>query len=292
MKKVFLILLILLSLNTATFAQNGITLEGLSIKSAIMGREMKYSVYLPFDYKTSNRNYPILYLLHGLGDDASGWIQFGEIAYYADKAIANGTSSPMVIIMPDGLRSFYVNSADGKTKYQDYFLKELMPAVENIYRIRKSQRFRAIAGLSMGGYGTLNYAIKRPDLFCAAASLSAAVFTDDEIQNLDDNAYADLVTNIYGAGLKAKNRINANNQQNSILKMIELAPADSLKKVSWFFDCGDNDFLINGNMAIHAAFKNKGVNHEFKIRSGAHNWLYWRTAMPDVLKFIGDAFHK
>lgn len=292
MKKVFFLFAILCSLSTATFAQNGITLEGLSIKSAILGREMKYSVYLPFDYKTSNRNYPILYMLHGLGDDDSGWIQFGEIAFYADKAIASGTTSPMVIIMPDGLRSFYVNSADGKTKYQDYFLKELMPAVENIYRIRKSQRFRAIAGLSMGGYGALNYAIKRPDLFCAAAPLSAAVFTDDEIQNLDDNAYADLAANIYGSGLKAKNRINANNQQNSILKMIELTPTDSLKKVSWFFDCGDSDFLINGNMAIHAAFKNKGVNHDFKIRSGAHNWHYWRTAMPDVLKFLGDAFHK
>lgn len=292
MKKTLLFFGILLGLTVSTFAQNGVTLEGLSIKSAILGREMKYSVYLPFDYKTSNRYYPILYLLHGLGDDDSGWIQFGEIAFYADKANANGTSSPMVIIMPDGLRSFYINSADGKIKYEDYFFKELMPAVENIYRIRKSQRFRAVAGLSMGGFGSLNFALKRPDLFCAAAPLSAAVFTDDEMQNLDDNAYADLGAVIYGKGLKAKNRINSNNQQNSILKIIENTPADSLKKLNWFFDCGNNDFLINGNMAIHAAFKSKDVPHEFKIRNGVHNWHYWRTAMPDVLNFLGNAFHK
>lgn len=292
MKKTIFNLLIMVCLTIPTFAQNGMVLEGLTIKSSIMGKEMKYSVYLPFDYKTSNRNYPILYLLHGLGDDDSGWVQFGEIAFYADKAIAKGETTPMVIIMPDGLRSFYVNSADGKTKYQDYFLKELMPAVENSYRIRKSQRFRAIAGLSMGGYGALNYAIKHPDLFCAAAPLSAAVFTDDEIQNLDDKAYADLGANIYGAGLKANNRINANNQQNAILKMIDIAPADSLKKVKWYIDCGDDDFLINGNMAIHAALKTKGIPHTFKVRSGAHNWTYWRTALPNVLQFLGDAFHQ
>ena len=192
MKKALLILVIFLLSGVNSFAQNGFITEGLNIKSAILGKEMKYSVYLPFDYKTSNRNYPILYLLHGLGDDDSGWVQFGEIGFYADKAIANGETTPMVIIMPDGLRSFYINSADGNLKYEDYFLKELMPAVENLYRIRKTRDYRAIAGLSMGGYGAFNYALKHPELFCAAAPLSAAIYTNEEMESLDDNAYTNL----------------------------------------------------------------------------------------------------
>ena len=292
MKKALLILVIFLLSGVNSFAQNGFITEGLNIKSAILGKEMKYSVYLPFDYKTSNRNYPILYLLHGLGDDDSGWVQFGEIGFYADKAIANGETTPMVIIMPDGLRSFYINSADGNLKYEDYFLKELMPAVENLYRIRKTRDYRAIAGLSMGGYGAFNYALKHPELFCAAAPLSAAIFTNEEMENLDDKAYADLGAVIYGSGLKAGNRVQANNQQNSTLKLIDSKSPESLKSVRWFIDCGDDDFLINGNMAVHSAFREKNIPHQFKVRSGAHNWTYWRTAMPDVLRFLGDTFHK
>lgn len=292
MKKALLILVIFLLSGVNSFAQNGFITEGLNIKSAILGKEMKYSVYLPFDYKTSNRNYPILYLLHGLGDDDSGWVQFGEIGFYADKAIANGETTPMVIIMPDGLRSFYINSADGNLKYEDYFLKELMPAVENLYRIRKTRDYRAIAGLSMGGYGAFNYALKHPELFCAAAPLSAAIYTNEEMESLDDNAYTNLGAVIYGSGLKAGNRVQANNQQNSTLKLIDSKSPESLKSVRWFIDCGDDDFLINGNMAVHSAFRKKNIPHQFKVRSGAHNWTYWRTAMPDVLRFLGDTFHK
>ena len=292
MKKALLILVIFLLSGVNSFAQNGFITEGLNIKSAILGKEMKYSVYLPFDYKTSNRNYPILYLLHGLGDDESGWVQFGEIGFYADKAIAIGETTPMVIIMPDGLRSFYINSADGNLKYEDYFLKELMPAVENLYRIRKTRDYRAIAGLSMGGYGAFNYALKHPELFCAAAPLSAAIYTNEEMESLDDNAYTNLGAVIYGSGLKAGNRVQANNQQNSTLKLIDSKSPESLKSVRWFIDCGDDDFLINGNMAVHSAFRKKNIPHQFKVRSGAHNWTYWRTAMPDVLRFLGDTFHK
>jgi S-formylglutathione hydrolase FrmB len=62
--------------------------------------------------------------------------------------------------------------------------------------------------------------------------------------------------------------------------------------VKWYLDCGDDDFLINGNMAVHSALKSKGVPHSFRVRGGTHNWTYWRSALPDVLKFIGDAFHQ
>ena len=107
--------------------------------------------------------------LHGLTDDNTGWLQFGEINRYADKSIADGTIPPMIIVMPNGDSSFYINSYDGKEKYEDFFIKEFMPSIEKTYRIKGEKRYRGVAGLSMGGYGSLIYALKYPDLFAAAA---------------------------------------------------------------------------------------------------------------------------
>ena len=105
-------------------------------------------------------------------------------------------------------------------------------------------------------------------------------------KNLDEKAYADLGAPIYGTGLKAGNRIQANNQRNSTLKLIDSKSPESLKTVKWYVDCGVDYFLINGNMAVHSTFKKKNVPHQFNVRSRAHNWTYWRTAMPDVLRFF------
>src|SRR5690242_7183207 len=110
------------------FAQStGKVLEEETIKSNILGRDVRYTVYLPADYDISQRSYPVVYLLHGFTDDNTGWLQFGEINRYADKAIADGTIPPMIIIMPNGDSSWYINSYDGKENYEDFFIKEFMP---------------------------------------------------------------------------------------------------------------------------------------------------------------------
>jgi enterochelin esterase-like enzyme len=165
--------------NIATAQPHGKVYEREIIKSNIMNKNVAYTVYLPADYETSSRTYPVVYLLHGYTDDNTGWLQFGEVNRYADKAIAEGTIPPMIIIMPNGDSSFYINSYDGKENYEDFFVKEFMPAVEKKYRIKAEKKFRGVAGLSMGGYGTLIYALKHPELFAAAAPFSAAVWDDD-----------------------------------------------------------------------------------------------------------------
>lgn len=165
MKKLLLFLL----LSTPLFAQQGIVKESLTLKSAILGKEVRYNIYLPADYEKSNRSYPILYLLHGFGDDETGWVQFGEANRIADHAFATGEAAPMIIAMPDGGISGYVNSFDGKVRYEDFFIQEFIPYIEKGYRVRNQKRYRAIAGLSMGGYGTMVMATKHPDLFEAAA---------------------------------------------------------------------------------------------------------------------------
>ena len=102
-------------------AQSGKVVEHLTIKSQILGKNVAYTLYLPPDYESSRRSYPVVYLLHGYTDDDTGWIQFGEVNRYADKAIASGEIPPMIIVMPDGGVSWYINNYDGAVKYEDFF---------------------------------------------------------------------------------------------------------------------------------------------------------------------------
>jgi len=275
------------------FAQPmGKVLETKTINSKVLGKNVNYTVYLPADYATSERTYPVVYLLHGFTDDNTGWLQFGEVNRYADKAIAEGTIPPMIIIMPNGDSSFYINSYDGKENYEDFFVNEFMPAVEKEFRIKAEKKYRGVAGLSMGGYGTLIYALKHPDLFAACAPFSAAVWDDDAITAMPDNTYDIVIGKLFGKGLKGKSRLTKTWYDNAILKIVAGKTTDDLKKVRYWIDCGDDDFLIKGNCLLHIALTEKNVPHEFRVRDGAHNWTYWRTGITDALQFIGDSFHQ
>jgi S-formylglutathione hydrolase FrmB len=287
------IFLTALVFTAATQAQHtGKVIEEQSINSAVLGRAVKYTIYLPADYESSQRSYPVVYLLHGYTDNHTGWLQFGEINRYADKAIADGTIPPMIIVMPNGDSSFYINSYDGKEKYEDFFIKEFMPAVEKTYRIKNEKEYRGIAGLSMGGYGTLIYAMKYPDLFAAAAPFSAAVFDNAAIVSMPDEKYAGTFAQLFGRNVRGKDRLTKAWYENSILKIVDGKSADDLKKVRYWIDCGDDDFLTKGNCLLHIALTDKKVPHEFRVRDGSHTWTYWRTGITDALAFIGSSFRQ
>jgi len=281
-----------LLLVTHANAQLGKVIEERTVKSAVLNRAVKYTVYLPADYEKSERSYPVVYLLHGYTDDNTGWLQFGEVNRYADQAIAAGTIPPMIIVMPNGDSSWYINSYDGKEKYEDFFVKEFMPSIEKAYRIKTDRKYRGIAGLSMGGFGTLIYALKYPELFVAAAPLSAGIFDDDAMVAMPDKSFEVTFGQLYGRGLKGKDRLNKPWYDNSILKMVETKSADDLKKVRYWIDCGDDDFLTKGNCLLHILLTEKRVPHEYRVRDGAHNWTYWRTGITDALQFIGDSFRQ
>src|SRR6478752_8167897 len=202
-KKIIFSILGICLLKFALCQPMGKVIEEATVKSSILNKAVRYTVYLPADYDRSERTYPVVYLLHGFTDDNTGWLQFGEINRFADKAIADGTIPPMVIIMPNGDSSWYINSYDGKENYEDFFIKEFMPFVEKKYRIKAEKKYRGVAGLSMGGYGTLIYALKYPQLFAAAAPFSAGIFTSDELKAMPDNNYANVLARVFGSNLKA-----------------------------------------------------------------------------------------
>lgn len=281
-----------LLLGVAHAQQSGKVLEQASLASNIMKRSVNYAIYLPPGYDAAQRSYPVVYLLHGYTDDHTGWLQFGEINRLADAAIADGTIPPMIIVMPDADSSWYINAYDGKESYEDFFVQEFMPAIEKQFRIKADKRYRGIAGLSMGGYGTLNYALKYPQLFAACAPLSAAVFDDAAMSGMPDKNYEATFGQLFGRGIKGAARLNEAWKKNSSLAIVAGKSTDDLKKVRYWIDCGDDDFLIKGNCLLNIALTEKGVPHEFRVREGAHNWTYWRTGIIDALSFIGDSFRQ
>ncbi|MBP6794406.1 MAG: esterase family protein [Saprospiraceae bacterium] len=285
MKKI-LVWTFLLSFVTTITSQTGKVFDNLSLPSKILNMERKYAIYFPPDYETSTRSYPVLYLLHGGGDDQTGWVQFGEVQHIADKAIHEGKATPMVIVMPDAntVRRGYSNNALGTWLYEDFFFKELMPFVEKKYRIKSDKRYRAIAGLSMGGDGSFTYALHHPELFSSACPLSAGTgpltkeIARTNVRRIDSTA--------------TDTQIEAFYNRQSVPLLVNNMP-DSLKKaVRWYIDCGDDDFLYEGNSLVHIAMRKKEIPHEFRIRNGGHTWSYWRSALPEVLDFISQAFHQ
>ena len=291
MKKIFYILPLLL-LTFTNLKSQGIVKEKQIVKSTILNREVHYTIYLPSDYYTNERTYPVTYLLHGYGDADNGWVQFGEINRLADAAIKDGTIPPMIIVTPDGFKSFYINATDGSMNYEDFFIKELIPHIEKTYHVKAEKRFRAIAGLSMGGYGSLLYALKYPNLFVAAAPLSAAIWTNEDYENMKDGMYNSYFGGPIGKDLKGKDRLTPTWYKNSVFSIIEGKKTEELAAVKYWIDCGDGDFLTVGNAQLHIDLTKKNVPHEFRMRDGEHNWTYWRTGVINALSFIGDNFRQ
>jgi len=285
MKNLFF-LIVCLFVPAILFAQSGKVFDNLSMTSKILKMDRKYAIYLPADYETSNRSYPVLYLLHGAGDDQTGWVQFGEVKSITDKAIQDGKCTAMIIVMPDGNtgQRGYFNSPKGDWNYEDFFFQEFMPFIEKTYHIRAEKRYRAISGLSMGGGGTFMYALHHPELFSSACPLSAYTgpITLQDASDRLKKQYPDI----------SDADIAKNFSNQSATELINAMPEDQKKSVRWYIDCGDDDFLYEGNCLVHIAMRKKDIPHEFRIRDGAHNWTYWREALPTVLEFVSQAFHQ
>lgn len=284
MNKIFFILITVLYTHPG-YSQSGKVYDNLSLPSKILKGERKYAVYLPPDYETSERSYPVLYLLHGYGDDQTGWIQFGEVNRIADNAIHTGLATSMIIVMPDANtgQPGYYNSLDGKWRYEDFFFEEFIPFIENKYRIKKEQRFRAIAGLSMGGGGTTIYALHHPDMFSSACPLSAYLhpFNIEKWREIEADSNAESI----------KEKHKKYMDRHDPLVLVKNMSKENKEKVSWYIDCGDDDFLFERNSLLHIAMTNNKVPHEYRVRDGAHNWTYWREALPEVLRFVSREFH-
>lgn len=285
MKKHLLSALLAMCLVTTAFAQQGKVYETRTVKSKILGMERSYSIYLPAGYDEGDGSYPVLYLFHGLGDNHTGWVQFGQVQYIADKAIAEGKSAPMIIVMPDAdtVHKGYFNLLDGTYNYEDFFFQELIPHIEKTYRVRAESRYRAISGLSMGGGGALFYALHYPEMFVAAAPLSAVggAWTFDQMKSQSD---------LSKVSEEKKAEVLGQMDIQTILEKSPKEKLDRIKWIRWYISCGDDDFLSVTNCLLHNTLLQHQVGHEFRMKDGSHSWTYWRMELPEVMRFVSRIF--
>lgn len=292
--KYICIVLILFSIVISSFAQNtrGTVKEGLTIDSKILGKQVNYTIYLPSDYETSSRYYPVVYLLHGHGDNHMGWIQFGEANLVADEGIANREFPAMILAMPDGGVSYYINSYDNKVRYEDFFIQEFIPFIEETYRIRSEKQYRGIAGLSMGAFGTLNFALKFPEKFAACVAFSPVLFSEYYMKETEDNKFNSYYTPLFGSNEKGDKRLTDHYRKNNPFDFTRTKDKGAYDNLRIYIDCGDDDYLTDDNCRFHIHLNQMKIKHEFRMRDGVHGWTYWRSGLSSGLKFIGESFHK
>lgn len=288
--RIFTLTLVSLFCLTSLQAQTkGTVFENKSLSSNILKMERKYSIYLPEGYESSNRDYPVLYLLHPAGPAGTipnhqSWFHYGNLNHYLDKAVEEGNIIPMIVVTPDAnlgtKRVSYFNDPEDDFNFEDYFFKEFIPFIEKNYRCRTEKGSRAIAGASLGGGAALQYAIHQPDLFAVTCALSAAVRRYDS-QYLK-NRYPNVSEKALMEWYKPYN----------VFSYFESLPDESESKTNWYIVCGDDDFLSSNNALLHTTMKANGIAHEFRMHNGAHDWPYWRSITQEFLIFVSDTFRK
>ena len=259
-----------------------------SLESKVLGASVKYNVYLPSGFDKSDKQYPVIYMLHGLSDTYTSWVERGGMQTVADELIGTGELREVVIIMPNAGGPDIHNTWNGYFNmpgwnYEDFFFKEFLPQVERKYRIISDKGHRAVMGLSMGGGGSTVYCQRHPDMFSSCYAMSAW------LENKQGQ--------VGGKDLKKDKLYYVSNAVNehSALDFIDNADdatLQALRTVKWFFDCGDDDFLVRLSFELHMKMKEKGVKSELRVRNGVHNWEYWHTALRTALPYASRNFDK
>jgi S-formylglutathione hydrolase FrmB len=265
-----------------------------ALNSRILKQVVHYCIYLPAGYDAGAaehpaRRYPVLYFLHGLGDNeqtlfnSGGWTLLDDLRHQHKMG-------DFLIVAPEGRRSFYVNSADSSVRYNDFFLQEFMPHIEGKYRIRAGRAGRAISGISMGGYGALRFAFAHSELFSAVSAQSAALITESP-QQLDTAQRAGTLGGVLGAVFGNPIRVAHWNENSPFLLVKENSLA--LRKLAIYFNCGqdDNYGFEKGAALLHDQLQKQGLAHEYHAYPGDHGLAYFLSHFAEVMEFHSRAFH-
>jgi len=274
------------------------------MRSRILGADVPYSLYTPPGYRRGGvRTYPILYLLHGLTGDHAEWVRLGRVREIVDAAIAARRLPPTLVVMPDARRdttrsstdqfvTYYMDDADGTFRYAAMFLDEFIPYVENAHGAGGAAARRGICGQSMGGFGALSFALRRPGLFAAAFGFSVGHRTAEEMMALPVDEYNWRFARAWGADLRGRARLaNPLYRQWNLLDTITRSSTADMSRTAWFLDCGSYDQFFLGNVELHTALTRKSVPHHFIAREGAHEWSYWTSGLPAALDFMATSWN-
>lgn len=245
------------------------------LKSTMMGREMPYRVILPTEYsalKQREPGYPVIYLLHGLTGRYSNWTDKTKLAEYA-------ANHKFIIVTPEGDNGWYSDSVTVATdKYESYIVKELIPEIDKNYRTIADRDHRMIAGLSMGGFGSLKFGLKYPEMFTLVGSFSGALGAASYSAATTGKMIGGGIDKIFGP-LDSESR-----KANDIFRMIREVTPEKLKAMPYVYQsCGTEDFLIQNNRDFLALLNEKKVPHEYREHPGVHDWVFWDDQVREFL---------
>lgn len=235
--------------------KTGMELRDQTIDSEVLGREMKYSVYLPESYD-GTKTYPVLYLLHGHSGSNNDWLNGGNVNVHASTAAADSTAPEMIVVCPDAFNTFYCDGYQDGLAYMTYFFDEFIPYIEATYKVEAEKGARAIGGLSMGGYGALYYGFLHPEMFCYVYACSPAAYMD---------GCPNLFELMYGH------------------------PAADMPGIT--IETGTEDYVVGeGPSWLYGGMAQAGIACDYITRAGAHDWTFWQACTPKIMKKLGEVF--
>ena len=245
------------------------------LDSKLMARQMPYDLIVPQDYDSEankTRQYAVIYLLHGLAGNNHDWAVKTKLAEYAVKY-------QFILVMPEGHNGWYSDSvSNANDKYESYMVKELIPEIDKNFRTIPDRQNRFIGGLSMGGYGSIKFGLKYPQMFSLVGSFSgalgAASFTEKKI-----GAIGKEIDAIFG------DEMNENRKSNDIFKFVREMTDEKKKSLPFIYlDCGTEDFLFQNNRDFDALLVEKKIPHEFRELPGKHDWVFWDSQVQEFLR--------
>jgi S-formylglutathione hydrolase FrmB len=272
----------------ASLAQSRIDCN--AIASHILKETVHYCVMLPADYDSNKTTrYPVLYFLHGLGENEQAMFKTGGWNLVQDLRRQQKIGD-FLIVTPDAKTSFYVNSADGKVSYSDFFLREFVPFIEKAYRIKAARRSRGITGISMGGYGALRLAFSHPEIFSAVSAESAALISASPAELNATMRSGSPLSGVLSAAFG--NPIDAAHwRENDPLVLAQKNKA-VIRSLAIYFNCGrDDEFEFeSGAEQLHRELDSEGIKHEYYLYPGDHSASYFLAHLGEIMEFHSKYF--
>ncbi|WNQ11839.1 alpha/beta hydrolase family protein [Paenibacillus aurantius] len=253
--------------------------------SSTLFRRQTCFVYLPPGYESSDQHYPTIYLLHGLYGSESDWTQKGGAEATLDRLLAAGELRECIVVMPNdggyGHGTFYLDWYDGTGNFEQYITDDLVPFIDSHYRTLPAPESRAIGGLSMGGFGAFYLALRHPELFGAASSLSGAIGSPSllSFKDYSRSEFPRMLGPVTGPYARERD----------LARLVEQrAKEGALPQLH--FTCGTEDYLYPLSCGFKVHLEGLGVGHEYTEYPGAHTWDYWSEHLPETLRFMEKAF--
>ncbi|MCO5261245.1 MAG: esterase family protein [Lentimicrobium sp.] len=294
MKRISCLLISCLLLLTGFDASAGdkLVMESMTMHSRILGHEVRFSVILPEGYYAENRRYSVVYLLHGLGDDETSWLEYGRIGQYSRKAMASGDIAPVIFVMPQAFRTYYVNDYAGEFPYQDMLVQEFVPHIDSLFRTIPDAGNRAVMGYSMGGFGAMVLHLAHPGVFGVSVPLSMSVRTDEQYMTEEASGWDEQWGRLFGApGLTGADRITGYYKLHSPFHTLPGLGEAEKKNLKIYMVNGDEEqTLCRSNEMLHILMHRFDVPHHYRVIDGGHSFRVWQAALPGALRYISDAF--